>query len=391
MRLAIIRQDYVPEASTEQFLEAALEALLERNVAVTLVTRNAAPTRLQLIEEVACDPFHVGRLWRDAGFARAVCRVVGKSRANLVEAHQPLPCCDVYRADIGVYATWFDEENAHAGALRRWRLAASPHWHYLLAAERQMFASPWLRAVICPSTLVRDELRQRFGLPEAKLHVIPQPVDSGGISPALRIHRTAMLARHGIDPAATVILFASNDWRRDGARTALQAIAHAPAGVHLLLLGEPPGQDTAARLLQECGAAGRATHVGQPNDPRAYLGAADAFVQPAGYDPRPTAVLDAMAAGLPPIVAERSGAAALVREHDCGMVVPPRDGEALAAAIGRLMEPALRERMATAARAAVLPFNSAAMTLKAVLLYRDLLAATVPARGQAADLPAGSR
>jgi hypothetical protein len=73
------------------------------------------------------------------------------------------------------------------------------------------------------------------------------------------------------------------------------------------------------------------------------------------------------------------------------MVVPPRDGEALAAAIGRLMEPALRERMATAARAAVLPFNSAAMTLKAVLLYRDLLAATVPARGQAADLPARSR
>ena len=47
--------------------------------------------------------------------------------------------------------------------------------------------------------------------------------------------------------------------------------------------------------------------------------------------------------------------------------------------------------MATAARAAVLPFNSAAMTLKAVLLYRDLLAATVPARGQAAGLPPGSR
>ena len=102
--------------------------------------------------------------------------------------------------------------------------------------------------------------------------------------------------------------------------------------------------------------AGRPTWA-SPTTRGAYLGAADAFVQPAGYDPRPTAVLDAMAAGLPPIVTERSGAAALVREHDCGMVVPPRDGEALAAAIGRLMEPALRERMATAARAAVLPFN----------------------------------
>lgn len=105
MRLAIIRQDYAPEATTELFLEAALEALLERNVAVSLYSRAVTPTRLQLIEQVHCDPFHVGRWWRDAGFARAVCRVIGRARANLVEAHQPLPCCDVYRADAGVYAS----------------------------------------------------------------------------------------------------------------------------------------------------------------------------------------------------------------------------------------------------------------------------------------------
>jgi hypothetical protein len=71
--------------------------------------------------------------------------------------------------------------------------------------------------------------------------------------------------------------------------------------------------------------------------------------------------------------------------------VRAHDGEGLAAAIAELMEPARRERMAAAARAAVLPFNAAAMTLKAVLLYRDLLAATVPARGPAAGPRPGSR
>jgi hypothetical protein len=39
--------------------------------------------------------------------------------------------------------------------------------------------------------------------------------------------------------------------------------------------------------------------------------------------------------------------------------------------------------MAAAARAAVLPFAPAAMTLQSVLLYRDLLAATVRTRGAA--------
>lgn len=384
MRLAIIRQDYVPDAPAEQCLEGALEALLERNVAVTLYTREVAPTRLQLIEQVACDPFHAGRLWRDAGFARAVCRVIGKARANLVEAHQPLPCCDVYRADTGVYATWFDEACRGAGALRRARLAASPYWRYLLAAERRMYTSPWLAAVICPSPLVRDELQQRFGVAAGKLHVIPQSVDVAGISPALSLHRAATLERHGVDPAATVFLFASNDWQRDGAGVAVEAITRAGDGVHLLLLGEAAGQHAAQRLLARHGAAGRATLVGQPNDPRAYLGAADAFVQPAGYDPRPAPVLEAMAAGLPPIVTERSGAAALVRTHDAGIVVPPRDAPALAAAMTALVERGRRERMAAAARAAVLPYAPAAMTLQSVLLYRDLLAATVRTRSAAA-------
>jgi hypothetical protein len=97
-------------------------------------------------------------------------------------------------------------------------------------------------------------------------------------------------------------------------------------------------------------------------------------------------VLDAMASGLPPIVGERSGAAALVRERDCGLVVSPKDGAALAAAMQALQDPARRARLAVNARNAVLPFTAAAMTLKAVLLYRDLLAATVPPRR--ADPPA---
>ena len=71
MRLAIIRQRYTPHGAAERFLEGALEALLERNVAITLYTREWPQTKLQLIEPHICDPFYVGRLWRDWGFARA--------------------------------------------------------------------------------------------------------------------------------------------------------------------------------------------------------------------------------------------------------------------------------------------------------------------------------
>ena len=65
VRLALIRQRYTPYGGAERFVESALEALLERGVAITLYTRQWPNTRLQLIEPVLCNPFYIGRLWRD--------------------------------------------------------------------------------------------------------------------------------------------------------------------------------------------------------------------------------------------------------------------------------------------------------------------------------------
>jgi hypothetical protein len=76
MRLAIIRQRYTPHGGAERFLEGALEALLERNVAITLYTREWPQIKLQLIEPHVVNPPYFGALWRDWGFARAV---TGKS------------------------------------------------------------------------------------------------------------------------------------------------------------------------------------------------------------------------------------------------------------------------------------------------------------------------
>src|SRR5438552_5306434 len=81
MRLAIIRQSYTPYGGAERFVEGALEALLERGIAITLYTRRWPQTRLQLIEPVLCNPLYLGRLWRDWGFARAVCGTIA-SRAR---------------------------------------------------------------------------------------------------------------------------------------------------------------------------------------------------------------------------------------------------------------------------------------------------------------------
>ncbi len=380
MRLAIIRQRYAPAAGAERFFEGALEALLERNVAISLYTRSWPQTKLQLIEPVICDPWYAGSFLREWGFARSACRAISRSKANLVESHERLLCCDIYRARDGVHAVWLEERLKGASALERLRLRASPYNLYMSRVERRLFASPWLQAVICNSKMVRDEIIDRFGLPQSKLHVVYNAVDSDAFHPALRAVRAAVLQRHRIDEAATVFLLAGSGYEHSGAGAAIEALGELPPPAHLMIAGRALHAARYRELARSFGVAERVTIADLDTDPRGWYGAADAFVLPTLYDPAPESTLEAMACELPVVTSTKSGAAELVLANDAGLVCPAGDIAGLAAQMRTLLDANTRRRLGANARRAVLPLTPAAITLQLVLLYRDLLAATVQAK-----------
>lgn len=88
----------------------------------------------------------------------------------------------------------------------------------------------------------------------------------------------------------------------------------------------------------------------------------------------PTKLLEAMAAGRPVLLAARGEAARLVETEACGVVVPPEDPRALAAALAALAaDPARRAAMGTAGRqAAERDFGRKAWLHR----WHDLLAST---------------
>lgn len=380
MRLAIIRQRYAPYGGTERFVEVALEALLERSIAITLYTRQWPNTRLQLIEPVLCNPFYIGRLWRDWGFARSVCRAVAKKAPELVQSHERLLCCDVYSASEGVHRARLDEGLHGASAFQRWRVESSFYHRYVLSIERRMFASPWLRAVICNSKMVRDEIHERFGLGLDKLPVVYNAVDSDIFSPDLKQHRTAVREKFGVPESATVFLLVGSGYARKGVATAIKALAKLPSDTYLFVVGRDKSRRRYKRLAQQLGVARRVAFLGALDDPKPFYGAADAFVLPTLYDPCPHAALEAMACGLPVVTSTKCGAAELVTEHDAGMVCGARDVDALASHMMTLTDEDARRLLGGRAREAVLPLTPDAMTLQLVLLYRDLIAAAAAAR-----------
>ncbi len=383
MRLAIIRQRYIPHGGAERFVEGALEALLERNVAITLYTREWPQTKLQLIEPHICDPAYWGALWRDWGFARAVARDIGKARANLVQSHERVLCCDVYRPEDGLHATWLDERLKEAPAALRLRVAIDPWHRYTLRMERMLFASPWLRLVLCNSKMVRDDIKARYGLPDERLPVIYNAVDPDVFSPALREHRERIRAKYRIPDDAVVFLLVGSGFVRKGVPATLAALAALPPAAHLVVIGDDRRLEAIKQHARDLDVRSRVTFLPAATDVAPFYGTADAFVLPAIYDSFPDAAMEAMASGLPVVTSTRSGAAELVTEHAAGFVCGARDVAALTGHLQALLDPELRQRLGANARAAVLPISPSAMTLKLVLLYKELLEASVAHKASA--------
>lgn len=372
MKLALVRQKYNPYGGAERFVERALGALQQQGIAVTLITRQwktseAAEGRAVRI----CNPFHLGRLWRDAGFSHGVQNIIARGEFDLVQSHERIPGCHVYRAGDGVHATWLELRARVQSPLARLATRIHPWHRYILAAEAAMFRHPALRAVICNSAMVRDDIARRFQVPMDRLHVIHNGVDLEYFHPGLRAeHRASLRQKLGIPQEAPVVLYVGSGFERKGLPQLLAALARLPADVHLLVVGKDKRAAAMQALAARLGLSQRVHFFGGQPDVRPCYGAADVFALPTLYDPFPNAALEALACGLPVLTSPGSGAAELV-SPDCGAVVDALDPAAQAEAIAGLLAGAAEAR-AQAARAAAETCSLSDMTGKLIALYRAL-------------------
>ena len=370
LKLALIRQRYTPFGGAERFVARAMQALQAQGAAVTIVTRrwNAATPHDALI----CNPFYLGSLWRDWSFARGVCRTLAQHPFDLVQSHERIACCDIYRAGDGVHREWLTQRARVLNPLQRLGVMLNPYHRYVLAAEKKLFASPQLKAVICNSRMVKEEIMRHFPVPQEKLHVIYSGVDLETFHPRLKeAHRQSVRAQIGIPGDATLFLFVGSGFERKGLAALLHALASLPPTAHLAVLGYDRRAQHYQRLAAQLGIVDRVHFLGPQADVKPYYGAADALALPTLYDPFPNAALEALACGLPVITSTKSGAAELIREGENGFVCDALDHHALAQALRALLN-GHAENLAGAARATVAGLSLEAMTEQLGTLYHTL-------------------
>jgi UDP-glucose:(heptosyl)LPS alpha-1,3-glucosyltransferase len=371
MRIALIRARYNPYGGAERFMSRAIAALAARGESVTLIARewDEAATREAGVMLQRCDPFHLGSVWRDMSFARGVREIVASGNFDLVQSHERIAGLDVYRAGDGVHAEWLAQRRRVLSAAGRLALCLNPYHRYVLDAERRMFADARLRAVVCNSAMVRDEIRAHFGVSKDKLHVICNGVDAEYFHPRLRdAHRAAVRSRLGFPEDAAVFLLVGSGFARKGVPVLLAALERLP-GTRAIIVG------TDKRLARyRDGAPAGVVFLGGQDDVRPYYGAADAFVLPALYDPQPNAAIEALACGLPVVTSTKCGAAELLEEGVSGFVRDAADIAGFAGAMRLAADPARNPAMRGAARNAAEPLTLDLMASRLLTLYRTLLA-----------------
>ncbi|AWB23838.1 glycosyltransferase family 1 protein [Methylobacterium currus] len=189
---------------------------------------------------------------------------------------------------------------------------------------------------------------------------IPQPLPP---QPPLRIALTArMLWSKGIDTAVKAAHLA----RAEG------------ANLELALHGAPDPSNRRAipeATLREWSRDGVVWH-GPTDDVAGALAQAHVACLPSrGGEGLPRALLEAAASGRAALTTDVPGCRTLVRDGIEGLIVPPDDPAALAAAMARLaVDPALVARMGAAARARIITggFTEAAVTARVLRLYAEL-------------------
>lgn len=251
------------------------------------------------------------------------------------------------------------------------------HLHRWDPASKLSYLNPRVDAIVCVSDAVRRYLKS-FQIPDERLDVIRKGHDPAWYSPAPR----SALGEFGIPLEALTICFVGNIRPVKGVVDLLEAYRgmDSVGNIHLLLIGEIRD----SRITGQIGSHPHIHFPGYRADAPALAGACDITVMPSiKREGLPKAILEAMAQGVPPVVTDVGGMPELVENGISGLIVPPRNPQALRKALQQLAgDIAMRHRLGAAARERINgPFHIRHTIDKTLALYRRLLTGpeTLPA------------
>lgn len=186
--------------------------------------------------------------------------------------------------------------------------------------------------------------------------------------------------RLGIHPSTPVVGCVANFTAKKSQRTLLDAFARVSIGrpeARLILVGDGPLRPQLEARASEIGLDDRVLFTGTRDDVQSLLPAFDVFALPSLYEGLPIALLEAMAAGIPPVVTPVGGLPEIITDEVDGYFVPTEQPRALATAILTLLQDErLRTQIGREARRRAKDFSILSAVASMELLYAQVAGQT---------------
>lgn len=311
--LAIYR--YNPFGGLQRDTLRLIEELTGRGHEVVVFTtawdgpQPPAGTEIELVPASKLRSNHANML----KFAEAFRHRLERRDFDVSVAMSRIPGADFYfAADVCMKTYWSKLHSPFA-------LRFNPRYAAYLSLEHAVAAPPSRTRIACIAQGQMRDYAAEYGTEPERMFLLPPGMDPACRRPpepetdAIRAEiRGANLAT----PRDTVILLVSNSIYNKGTDRAIEAVGALPdelkKSIRLWLVGNLP-ENEIQKALRDAGLADQAVLFGQTDGVRDHMLGADLFLHPARNESAGSALIEALAAGLPVLTTDICGFALFVR------------------------------------------------------------------------------
>jgi UDP-glucose:(heptosyl)LPS alpha-1,3-glucosyltransferase len=256
---------------------------------------------------------------------------------------------DVFRSGGGPHKTFIQKMVQRGGIWRKLWYRTNPYHRLALLIEKRQVSSSGSRKIIALCKQVKREFIAAYDIPEEKIVVVYNGVDTERFHPRLRPQaRKKVRAELGIPAESPVVLFVGTGFRRKGLDRMLEIWREQEmASIYLMVVGN----DVKLSSYRIRHGGRNIIFTGPRSNVEDFYGAADLLVLPSFQEGFGNVVLEAFAAGVPVVTVAGVGAAEII-EGDLrnGIVDDPDDPAELKSKILRMLDSAHWEMMSRKAR-----------------------------------------
>ncbi len=215
-----------------------------------------------------------------------------------------------------------------------------PHQKYVWMAHR------FAHGVVANCQAMREHLLTHYHLPQEKIRVCYNGLDTTAFQPGLRVRPPALREAKLVIGVVSVL-------RPEKAMNllleAFAGVRHLTPGLILLIVGSGPEEQGLRQLSEKLGIFGQCVFQPSTNQVSEWLRAIDIFVLPTRSEALSNSIMEAMACGCCVVASRVGGNPELVEEGKTGLLFESGDAQGLADQLRHLiLNPQLRETMAAA-------------------------------------------